>query len=441
MKRIFALIGVALLAFPVTGRGQSDTLKNQLSIGLNLLTHGEVQGGGLPRSTTEVVGSEAGFLLGRTRLNVGYARPYMEVKAVLQNNAIWGMKGNTSLNLYEGWVKFKSPVGFFAQAGRVALSYDDERIIGTNDFAMAALSHDILRAGYEGHGHSAHAIFAFNQNGENVYTNTYYINGAQYYKTMQVLWYHYDIPKFPLGASLLFMNLGMQAGDLENTTNPPRVVWQQMAGGYLKYSPDFLTLEASYYHQWGTFVTADMLTPPIDAWMASAKASLKLVKNWTFTLGYDFLSGDDYVPVVYGGFGLVRHEIWKGFTPLTGSRTKFYGLLDYFYQSAHTNGFSPGLQNAFIEVNWKPGEKLSIGAAYHFLATGTKLREMDSTLGHDIDLSAGYRFSKYVAIQVGYTHMFGTETMNRLKQGSGTSQAQWGWFSLVVNPELFSTRW
>jgi hypothetical protein len=26
------------------------------------------------------------------------------------------------------------------------------------------------------------------------------------------VWYHYDVPKVPLGASLLLMNIGMQAG-------------------------------------------------------------------------------------------------------------------------------------------------------------------------------------------------------------------------------------
>ena len=26
------------------------------------------------------------------------------------------------------------------------------------------------------------------------------------------MWYHYDVPKVPLGASLLLMNIGMQAG-------------------------------------------------------------------------------------------------------------------------------------------------------------------------------------------------------------------------------------
>lgn len=441
-KAIIVLIGTALCS--LSAQAQKDTLRNQISVGINFLTHGEVQGGGLPKSTDPGtnVADVAGFIMGRLRLNVGYQRPGIEARAVIQNMAIWGMSGNMTVGLYEGWVKLSNQIGLFAQLGRVALSYDDERIIGMNDFAMASLSHDVLRAGYEGHGHKAHAIVAFNQNGSNVYTNTYYVNGAQPYKTMQTLWYHYDVPKFPLGASLLFMNIGQQAGNPDQAYNQPRVVWQQLAGTYLKYAPDFMTIEASYYHQWGWFVDAAQNAGKVDAWMASAKADVRPWKFLGFTLGYDYLSGDDYVPMVYGGtFGLPRHDVSKGFIPMMGSRTKFYGLLDYFYQSAHIHGFTPGLQNAYAGIDVSPFKGFKAGVTYHFLTAGTKLRDMDSTLGHDVDLSLSYRFNEWIALEIGYTHMIGTETMRQLKQGGGSSHANWGWFSLVVNPDVFKGRW
>lgn len=445
MKRLLAILVLALLAVPRPGFAQTDTLKkNQISVGINFLAHGEYHGGGLPKPAdpTEIVADKAGFLLGRLRLNVGYKRPGIEAKAVIQNKYVWGMKGNNSLALYEGWVKLSTRGGLFAQLGRVALSYDDERIIGPNDFAMAALSHDVLIAGYEGHGHTAHGIFAYNQNAENAFTNTYYINGAQYYKLMQTLWYHYDVPTFPLGASLLFMNVGMQAGDPAKQDNPPHVVWQQMAGTYVKYSPKLFSVEASYYHQWGEYTDITLEGRKINAWMASIRANIRPFEKVNFELGYDFLSGDDYVPVTYGGtFGLPRHDVQQSFTPMSGSRTKFYGMLDYFYQSAYINGFSPGLQNAFAGVNWRIIDRLTIGATYHYLATGTRLNGLDSTLGHDIDLSLSLNINKYASLVVGYTQMFGSETMRQLKQGSGSSQGHWAWFSLVVSPEIFNVRW
>ena len=167
--------------------GQTDSI-NKISIGLDFMAHGETCGGGLPRSDDNLeIEDRSHFLFGRTRLNMDFQRPGLQVHAVIQNKAVWGMSGNQSLNLYEGWVKLTAKNGLFAQLGRVALAYDDERIIGPNDFATAAKSHDIVRAGYEGHGHKLHAILAYNQNADNVYNGTYYDGGSQYYKTMQTV--------------------------------------------------------------------------------------------------------------------------------------------------------------------------------------------------------------------------------------------------------------
>ena len=418
---------------------------NALSVGVNMLTHGEICRGGLPRSgdPDEVPDDRSNFLLGRLRLNVDYERPGLQAHAVIQNKAVWGTSGNTALKLYEGWMKMTARNGLFAQLGRVALSYDDERIIGPNDFAMIALSHDVLRVGYEGHGHQAHAILAYNQNAENVYTNTYYDNdaGAQYYKTMQTVWYHYDVPTFPLGASLLFMNVGMQAGIPGDKYNPPSTKYQQMWGAYIKYHPKNLTVEGSYYRQTGTQVDRFKQWLKIDAWMASIEASYKFNDSYGIKAGYDYLSGDDYVPVIYGGLGMVRHDVLKGFSPLFGSSSKFYGMMDYFYESAYTNGFTPGLQDVSIGIFGTPIDKLTCSADYHYLAVATDIQGLDRTLGHSIELQASYEFSKDIKLTAGYTFMAGTETMDCLKQSNSSKTARWGWFSLVISPSIFTTRW
>ena len=425
---------------------QTDSTKaNKLSMDLQFLAHGEICAGGLPKppvnNPDKPEADFSAFLLGRTRLSLNYERNWLEVMLTLQNNAVWGQQSNMALNLYEGWVKMKAKNGLFAKIGRVALSYDDERIIGPNDFATASLSHDVGMVGYEGHGHQIHGIFAFNQNSENVYEGTYYDDGSQYYKTMQTVWYHYDLPKFPLGASLLFMNLGVQAGEEGNTQNPPATKYQQIWGTYLNYHPKNLTLEASYYRQTGTMVNDKKHYIPVRAWMASVKATITPTDHYGFQLGYDYLSGDDFVPVPYGGTaGLPFHKELKGFSPLYGSRTKFYGIMDFFYTSAYINGFTPGLQNAYVGAFGMPIRKLQLSANYHYLAVATNLYQLSNTLGHSLDIGAEYEFSKDVSLSVSYTMMVGTETMSRLKQGAGSKYAHWAWFSLLVSPTLFTTR-
>ena len=445
---------ILLMMIAATGcLAQKDSV-NQLSFSMDVLTHGEACGGGLPKTEGGSDEDKSRFMVGRVRLNVDYQRSGLQVHAVIQNKAIWGMEGNNALTLYEGWVKMAAKNGLFAQMGRIALAYDDERIIGPNDFATAAQSHDVLRLGYEGHGHKAHAILAYNQNGDNCYNGTYYDGGAQLYKTMQTVWYHYDVREFPLGASLLFMNIGQQAGcyvevddewggkkKAPEEYNEPRTKYQQMYGGYINFHPKHLTLEGSYYRQTGKVVNNLKQARKIKAWMVSAKATVKPTENYGFVLGYDYLSGDEYVPVIHGGsLGMPLQEYEGGFAPLYGSRTKFYGILDYFYESAYINGFTPGLQNAYLGITGKPASKLSCSATYHYLATATELYDLDRTLGHSIELQASYKFSKDISLVAGYTQMHGTETMDRLKQGSGSKQARWGWFSLVISPSLFTTK-
>jgi hypothetical protein len=448
---LIGAVATLMTLLPWRSLAQSDSTQNTLNIGINFLTHGESCGGGLPKTTDSKKAPQeerSHFLLGRTRLNVDYSRPGLQTHAVIQNKSVWGMSGNQSLNLFEGWAKMTAKNGLFAQVGRVALTYDDERIIGPNDFAMAAQSHDVVKVGFEGKGHKVHVILGYNQNASNVYSGTYYENGAQAYKTMRTVWYHYDIPKFPLGVSLLFMDVGLQAGKNDTTAwdykvNNPRTEYQKIYGGYVNFHPKYVTLEGSYYRQTGKIVDDDSKSAAdVRAWMASVKATIEPTDKYGFELGFDYLSGDDYVPVIKkGGFGMVKHEVYKGFTPLYGSKNKFYGILDYFYESAYRSGFTPGLQNTFVGVHYKPFPQFTCSANYHYLATAIKLDRLDRTLGHSVELTTRYKFSNDIMLMASYTQMHGTDTADQLKQGESNKRSRWGWFSLVISPSLFTSKW
>ena len=161
----------------MVGQPTSDTIAdphNQLSIDLQFLGRGEARYGGLPAvpliedDEYEIVEPDkvptSNFVLSRTRLPINFKRDWLEARVTPQHSGVWGQSGKGSFNLHETWVKLTAHNGLFAQVGRVALSYDDDRIIGTDDWAMASSTHDILRLGYEGHGHKAHIILAYNQN-------------------------------------------------------------------------------------------------------------------------------------------------------------------------------------------------------------------------------------------------------------------------------------
>lgn len=435
MKKIITLL---LLVTSAVVFAQEDEGKNQVDVDLNMLGRGEMRFGGFTEGAEE---NRAQFLMERTRLSVGYKRPYIEAKVTAQHSGIWGQSNKGSFNLYEAWAKLYTKFGLFTQMGRQVLSYDDERIIGANDWAMLPLSHDVLKLGYEGYGHKVHAIFGFNQNGENTSGGTYYSGDS--YKVMHTLWYHYDIPKTKLGFSLLFMNIGMQGNEINDEgENEPCNRYQQLLGGFLSYKPGKLSAEASYYHQIGH----DEYNADIDAWMASVRAQYQISKQVGVVAGYDYLSGDDY-PYVRpkGMFGIARHDKIKYFNPVYGSHHKFYGMMDFFYVQAFSDSFSPGLQNLYAGATYSPIKGLNLRATYHYLATTTDLKVEDKrlskTLGHDIDIEASYQVLKDARISLGFSYMKGTETMEELKRVEEDNDLKWAWFSLVVSPRIISKKW
>lgn len=415
--------------------------KNLLTIDVQLLSRGEIRDGGLPNQIEEKEGvpvsDHCAFIMGRTRLAVEYTRPHIQIRAVPQHAAIWGQGDESSLGVYEAWAKFTTNNGLFAQLGRQALSYDDERIIGPDDWSVTGNTHDVLRLGYEGHGHKFHAVVAYNQNPDNtILGGTYYTGGSQPYKTMQIGWYHYDVPVFPLSASLLAMNIGMQGGKKGGEDEAVR--WQQVLGTYIKYHPKLWSVEAAFYKQLGE----NEYRQKIDAWMASFKASVNPSEIYGFDIGYDYLSGDDNFAVPQGSdIGIIQHKVLRGFSPVYGSHHTFYGAMDFFYVSAYVNGFSPGLQNAYVGGRVQPIKNLSFGLSYHYLAITAKLRDFKPTLGHEFEFQAGWQFMKDASLSFGLSYMFGTETMRKLKRASEDGRLFWTWLTLSVAPRVLNHPW
>lgn len=433
-------IVILCLMLPLGAAAQEEQKKGSgLTVDAELLSRGELRRGGLRGKTEseDPKADEAQFVVDRVRLTAGYKRDSLTVKFSFQHEGLWGMEGEGSnFNIYEAWAQLRSKQGFFARLGRQELRYDDERILGNNDWAMAALSHDVLKLGYEGHGHKIHAFAAYNQNAKNTRGGTYYANGSQPYKTMQTLWYHYNVKPIPLGISLLLMNVGMQSG----TEDDYHTVNQQLYGGYITFKPKNLKVELSYYRQAGK-ASLDYKTGsdiPLKSWMGSVKATYDINKCVSAYAGYDYLSGDkDFVVPSNIHVGMVQHKEINAFTSIFGSMHKFYGAMDFFYVSAYYGTNSPGLQNLFGGVNLKPVKNLSIDASYHYMATASSIENLKKTLGHELEVSASYKVMKDVRVAAGYSLMIGSETLERLQRSTDKRLLRWGWLMAVITPRIF----
>ena len=127
-------------------------------------TRGEVRDGALAENGGE---DYAAFLMGSTVLKLEYDSPWLDVRFSPKYFGVWGSSANGNMGVDEAWFTLKKG-GFFVRLGRQKLSYDDQRIIGDDDWAMAPKTHDVLKTGYEGSKHKVHLLLAFNQNNENL---------------------------------------------------------------------------------------------------------------------------------------------------------------------------------------------------------------------------------------------------------------------------------
>ena len=223
-----------LMLLPSMAYTQTTEKENEFSMSMQIRPRAEYRNGALvPRNEGQ---KAASFINNRARLSLDYKRSDLEIKMSAQHVGVWGQDPQIDKNgrfiLNEAWAKLDFGKGFFAQLGRQTLIYDDERILGGLDWNVAGRYHDALKLGYANKNNEIHAILAFNQNDEKTAGGTYYNSSiGQPYKNMQTVWYHYKADKIPFGASLLFMNLGLETGN--QLTQDSHTRYLQTMGTYL----------------------------------------------------------------------------------------------------------------------------------------------------------------------------------------------------------------
>ena len=141
MKRSFLYL---LMLLPLSSWSQDPLF----TADIQLLSRGEIRNGGMTSDQDDPSSEDkSAFILDRERLILGYKRGWLEAKTTIQHVGTWGNAGAASVNVYEAWAKANANNGLFAQIGRLALRYDDERIICSDDWVMVPMTHDALRFG------------------------------------------------------------------------------------------------------------------------------------------------------------------------------------------------------------------------------------------------------------------------------------------------------
>lgn len=367
------------------------------------------------------------FISQRSRLNFNFKQEKLKIKLTLQNVRTWGDAGTTTtvdkngVALFEAWAQYELNKEWSARVGRQVISYDNQRVFGEIDWAQQGQSHDAAVISFRPKNHQLDLGFAVNSNAENLIapTTPYTTN----YKAMQYAWYHTQFSK--LNLSLLFLNTGYQYA---KPNNKLAIDYKQTFGTYLTYKENKWDTNLGLYGQSGKSNANN-----VSAWYFGANLSYALTKKFKTTLGYEFLSGKDQ--------NKTSTDI-KSFSPIFGTNHAFNGYMDYFYVGNHTN--SVGLQDAFLKLSYTQNKWQFNIIPHLFYAPGTVLNgveEMDNYLGTELDFTTSYTIQKDITASGGYSQMFGTKTLEKLKSVTDASNSNnWVWVMISFNPSIFTTK-
>lgn len=369
----------------------------------------------------------ASFVSQRSRLIINYKQEKLKGKLSLQNIRTWGDVATTASSdkngvaVFEAWAQYDFDANWSARLGRQVLSYDNQRILGEIDWAQQGQSHDAVVISFNSKNQQLDLGFALNANAENVVTpTTPYITN---YKSLQYAWYHTQFNK--LNMSLLLMNTGYE---FAKTVTELKIDYKQTFGTYLTYKENKWDTNLGLYGQSGKSSDKNVI-----AFFAGANLGYAVSRKFKVTLGYEFLSGKDQNDM---------STDFKSFMPLFGTNHGFNGFMDYFYVGNHQNNV--GLSDVYLKLNYIQ-KKWQFSLMPHlFSAPNTVLDasnvKMDSYLGTEIDFTAGYALQKDIMATAGYSQMFGTSTLERLKGGNAGNINNWVWVMVSFSPRLFSVK-
>ena len=366
----------------------------------------------------------ATFVSQRSRLNLKYGSEKLNAFISLQNIRVWGdvqtlsAKDQNGTAIHEAWASYGFNPEFSLKMGRQEIIYDDARIFGNVDWAQSGRSHDAFIATYQPNAKNRLDIgLALNEEDETLFKTDYDVNN---YKAFQYAWYHTSFEN--VGLSLLALNTGFTF----DNDGEQDVDYNQTLGGHLTFGKNKLKGDASLYFQTGKIADRSL-----SAYNLAGNIYYQVASDFNIGLGAELLSGTD--------MDATSNKI-KSFNPLFGTNHKFNGLMDYFYVGNHIN--SVGLLDIYLPLKYQK-DKVSLQLVPHIFSSAANVvdgfgNKQDNYLGTEIDFTFGYKIAQNVDFQLGYSHMFATESMEVLKGGNRDNTTNWAWAMFVFKPKLFT---
>ena len=364
------------------------------------------------------------FIDQRTRINLDFKTDDIETYVSFQDVRVWGNTQQLVANagaltsVHQAWAKVKFQKHWAMKLGRQEISYDDHRILGNVGWAQQARSHDAALVTFEDSTFQAHLGLAFNQESPRLTSTIYTLPNN--YKTLQYIWLHKKWAA--IKASFLLLNNGLQ---VVVNSEDFRTNFSQTAGGRLSWGKGKTGINLAAYYQGGT--DGDAADTKINAYFIGLDLAYQVKQHTRLIAGVEILSGNDADD---------NNGKNNAFNPFYGTNHKFNGLMDYFYVGNHRG--SVGLNDAFLKVNYKKSS-FNTGLAVHFLMSNGNLVDpsgasLSTYLGTEVDWTLGFNLTKGASMKMGYSQMFGTDSMVQIRGGDTDAISNWVWAMVTIKP-------
>lgn len=424
-----AMKGRILLALVLCFVGITN-LSAQLKISAEVRPRTEFRNGFKTLKASEDV-EAALFTEQRSRLYLDYKAEKYKFKLAFQDIRVWGETsqifkeelGKTFIS--EAWGQYYFTDNLSVKAGRQIISYDNQRFLGGLEWAQQGRRHDALLFIFDKAESKTkfHLGFAYNQDDDRAEPTLLQGDGARFYsvggnyKSMQYGWFHKDFESAKL--SLLAFNAGYQNAD-------STVSFKQTFGVIGSKKIGGLTLGGDVYYQTGEFGGNN-----VNALLAGVYATVKTPAT-PVTIGYEYISGKDDDDT--------STDI-TNFSPDFGTNHAHNGLMDYFFVGP-ANG-NVGVADIYLKTKFKLGKGALLAHAHEFLTGSKQLDEtggeLSKAMGTEVDLVYVRKLAPDVTLHLGYSQMFGTDTMEALRGGDASLFTNWGWAMLTFKPTLFKS--
>lgn len=369
----------------------------------------------------------------RTRLNFKFEHNNLKTLISIQDVSIWGdqttrsNRGSNGLMIHQAWAEYNFFDNFSIKLGRQELAYDNQRLLGRNDWSQGARRHDAFLLKYNPTEKlQFHGIAAFNQTND-ADTGTFYT--LNNYKTLQAIWAQYKLQDF--SASLIFINDGKAFNKTDSLKTTQTTKYSQTVGPFIKYNKNNFEASSAAYYQFGK--TEKNIEK--SAWFFGGDIAYRISKVLKIGVGTQIISGADFNKI---GSQNSKSPV---FSLLYAGAHNCNGWMDYFYSSSPHGDV--GLKDFYLPIfiNYRKFEIQIQNHYYQSFGTIYNIEnneKMSSELGFEMGVMVTYPVSTNLQFLAGYSQIFPTASLQYIKgTGDRYFTQNWAWVSLNFQPKFF----